>query len=100
MPARPSLPEALAALQEIPNVGPATAEDLVRLGIRATSDLSDKDPDALYERLCAMDGVRHDPCVRDVLASAVSFAKGEPARPWWAFSAERKARESAVLERR
>ena len=81
----------LKILQKIPNVGPATAEDLIRLGIKRIEDLAGRDPDEMYIELCRKDGVRHDICVRDVFAAAVSYAKGEPARPWWHFSRERKA---------
>ena len=87
--------ETLKRLQEIPNVGPATAGDLVRLGVKRLADLKGRDPDELYERLCLIDGVRHDPCVRDVFAAVVSFAGGAPARPWWRFTAKRKARDRA-----
>ena len=39
-------------------------------------------------------GGEHDPCVRDVFAAVVSYAQGDPARPWWEFTPERKAREA------
>jgi len=80
-------------LCEIPNVGPAIADDLIRLEIACVEDLADRDPDEMFAQLCELDGQRHDPCVRDVFAAAVSYANGEPARPWWHFSRERKARE-------
>lgn len=86
------------ALQRIPNVGPAIADDLLRLGITDLGALAGQDSDALYERLCRIDGVRHDPCMRDVLAAVVSYANGEPAQPWWLFSRRRKAREQAEAE--
>jgi hypothetical protein len=81
---------ALAALQEIPNVGPAIARDLLRLGIRKVEDLKKQDPRRMYARLGRMDGVRHDPCLLDVFTAVVSFARGGPARPWWEFTPERK----------
>jgi hypothetical protein len=90
--------EAMTGLQEIPNIGPAMARDLVRIDILRLEDLLGKDPDALYHELCVVDGVRHDPCVRDVFAAAVAYANGEPARPWWAFTPERKARERNARE--
>jgi hypothetical protein len=80
-------------LKRIPNVGPAVAKDLIRLGIHAPEQLAGRDGDQLYDELCEQDGVRHDPCMRDVFASAVSFANGEPARPWWTFTPERKERD-------
>ena len=48
----------------------------------------------MYHELCSIDAKRHDPCVRDVFAPAVSFDEGGPARPWWEFTPERKAREA------
>ena len=81
-----------AALTAIPNVGPAIARKLLRLDIRGVEDLRGRDPDELFERLCAMDGRRHDPCLLDTFTAAVAFADGGPARPWWEFSRERKAR--------
>lgn len=82
-------------LQALPNVGPAIADDLMRLGITQPDELAERDPDDLYDKLCRLDGRRHDPCLRDVFAAAISFADGAPARPWWHFTPERKAREAA-----
>ena len=82
--------EDVAALEDIPNVGPAVAADLRRLGITAPADLLGRDPYALYEDLCEMTGQRHDPCLLDTFIAAVRFMGGEPARPWWAYTAERK----------
>jgi nucleotidyltransferase/DNA polymerase involved in DNA repair len=79
-------------LQSIPNVGPAVATKLRRLGIGSADELRGHDPDELFERLCALDGRRHDPCLLDTFVAAVSYADGGPARPWWEFSRERKAR--------
>jgi hypothetical protein len=85
--------QVLRELQKLPNVGPATAKDLVLLNIRTKEDLAARDPDELYESLCSLTGQRHDLCVRDVFASLVAFANGAPAKPWWHYTPERKARE-------
>lgn len=79
-------------LTSIPNVGPAVARKLARLGIASPSDLRGRDPDDLFEQLCTLDARRHDPCLLDTFVAAVSYANGGPARPWWEFSRERKAR--------
>lgn len=79
-------------LTSIPNVGPAVARKLSRLGITRPNDLRGCDPDVLFDRLCALDGHRHDPCLLDTFVAAVSYANGGPVRPWWEFSRERKAR--------
>lgn len=80
----------LHQLTDLPNVGPAMADDLQRLGITRPTDLSGCDPYVLYERLCALDGKRHDPCVIDVFMAATRFVAGEPAQAWWRFTEERK----------
>jgi hypothetical protein len=79
-------------LQQIPNVGPAVARKLERLDIARVEDLRGRDPHALFERLCALDATRHDPCLLDTFVAAVDYADGAPARPWWEYSRERKAR--------
>jgi hypothetical protein len=84
-----------ALLQTIPNVGPATAGDLLRLGINQAHNPIGLDGDQLYEELCQLDGVRHDPCVRDVFAAIIDFAEGGPSQPWWAVTPARKARDAA-----
>jgi hypothetical protein len=77
-------------LEDIPNVGKATVADFAVLGIRRPAQLVGKDPWKLYERLCVKTGQRHDPCVIDVLISAVRYMEGAPARPWWFYTPERK----------
>jgi Pathogenicity locus len=79
----------------IPNIGPAVARKLERLDVHSADDLRGRDPHELFERLCAMDGMRHDPCLLDTFVAAVDYADGGRARPWWEFSRERKAREHA-----
>ena len=83
-------PRTVARLRDIPNVGPATVKDLARLGITTPRQLVGRDPYRLYDQLCARTGVRHDPCVCDVLLSAVRYMEGAPRRPWWHYTAERK----------
>jgi hypothetical protein len=78
------------ALEQIPNVGPSIAGDLVRLNIRTPAQLRGKNPQRLYQRLCALDGVRHDPCLLDVFCAAVHFVTTGEAKPWWFFSRLRK----------
>jgi hypothetical protein len=87
-------------LRKLPNIGPAIARDLLRLGIERESDLRGQDPAALYRRLCALDGRRHDPCVLDTFTAVVDYANGAPARPWWFYSRQRKARQAAEAPRR
>ena len=86
----------LARLTDLPNVGPAMEKDLRLLGITEPLQLRGADPYALYEELCVRTGERQDPCVLDVLLSVTAFIGGEEPRPWWAFTAQRKA---ALAER-
>lgn len=80
----------LARLEDLPNIGPAGARDLRRLGIARPADLVGQDAYELYERLSLLTGQRQDPCVLDVFLSVVRFMAGEPARPWWDYTAERQ----------
>src|SRR5262245_45906513 len=77
-------------LEQLPNVGPAVAADLRQLGMGRPQDLHGRDPYALYDELCRLTGQRHDPCLLDTFIAAVRFVGGEPAKPWWAYTAERK----------
>jgi len=77
-------------LEDLPNVGRAVAADLRRIGIRKPGELAGRDPFAMYDQLEQVMGVRHDPCMLDVLISVVRFMEGGPPLPWWAFTAERK----------
>jgi len=86
----------MAWLQEIPNVGPKMAADLLKLGVTRLEDAAGRDPDEMYHELCVLDAKRNDPCVGDVFAAVISYAEGHPARPWWEFTHERKAREAEV----
>jgi hypothetical protein len=82
-------------LTAIPNVGPAVARMLTRLGISSLDDLRGEDGEELFERLCVHDGARHDPCLLDTFVAVVAYADGGPPRPWWEYSRERKARAHA-----
>jgi hypothetical protein len=82
-------------LEDIPNVGPAVAADLRRLGITTPAELPGRDPYALYDDLCRITGQRHDPCLLDTFIAAVRFLEGAPNMPWWKYTAERK-REMAA----
>ncbi|MEY2633540.1 MAG: hypothetical protein RIR00_2194 [Pseudomonadota bacterium] len=83
--------EQLQLLTDLPNIGPACAEDLQQLGYATPAALHGADPYQLYRDLCALSGSRVDPCMLDVLISVTRFLAGEEARPWWAYTAERKA---------
>src|SRR5262245_26575546 len=77
-------------LEQFPNVGPAVAAGLRRVGVNQPQDLQGRDPYALFKDLGQVTGQRHDPCLLDTFIAAVRFMEGEPRRPWWKYTAERK----------
>jgi len=81
---------AATTLESIPNVGPAIAEKLRMLGFRSPTELAGRDPYRMYDDLCEQAGERFDPCLLDVFISAVAFADGKRAKPWWEFTEQRK----------
>jgi hypothetical protein len=83
-------------LEDLPNIGSKTAADFRMMGITKPMQLAGKDPYKLYERLCQVTGVRQDPCVLDVFIAATRFVGGDPARPWWHYTAERKRRMAST----
>jgi hypothetical protein len=88
----------LTRLEDIPNVGPGIAADLRKLGIKSPAELVGHDPYAMYDDLCRITGQRHDPCLLDTFIAAVRFMEGEPKKPWWKYTAERKKVLAARLE--
>ncbi len=77
-------------LEQLPNVGPAAAGYMKRIGVSHPQHLADRDPYLLYEELCQATGIQYDLCLLDQLISAVRFMDGERAKPWWEYTAERK----------
>jgi predicted RecB family nuclease len=82
-------------LMNFANVGPAIRADLHALGIDTAAALAKAEPDELYIRLCALTGTRQDPCVWDVFAAVVHEARTGEKTKWWAWTKERKKRQSA-----
>ena len=92
---RPSSREEIARLEDIPNVGPAIAADMRRLGITTPSELPGRDPYTMYDDLCRITGQRHDPCLLDTFIAVVRYMEGGPKKPWWKYTAERKRQLAA-----
>ena len=82
--------EQAGRLEDMPNIGKQIAADLRTLGFEQPVDLRQQDPYQMYDRICAVTGIRQDPCLLDTFIAAVRFADGGPAVPWWAYTAERK----------
>lgn len=78
---------ALKELRKIPGVGKAIAEDLWNLEIRSVADLKDREPEALYHQLCALQGMQIDRCMLYVFRCAVYYASNTHHDPellkWW-----------------
>jgi hypothetical protein len=83
-------------LEQLPNIGPALAADLRRLGITHPSELRSRDPFVLYQALCAKTGRRQDPCVLDTFMAATDFMRGAAPTPWWQYTAQRKLVYGAI----
>jgi hypothetical protein len=77
-------------LEQLPNVGTATADCFKQIGVSCPLHLVGRDPYELFDELCRVTGVRYDPCVLDQFISVVRFMDGESARPWWKYTTERK----------
>lgn len=75
---------------DIPNVGPAMTKDFTLLGISTPIQLVKKDPYKLYKQLEKITGSKQDPCVLDTYMAVVDFMNGAPAKPWFAYTNERK----------
>lgn len=80
----------MSNIESIPNIGPAIAAKLHRLGIQESDQLRSADAVSLYKELCAIDRRQHDPCLLDVFMSAVSYLNGEPVKHWWEYTPIRK----------
>ena len=77
-------------LEHLPNIGKAIATDLRSIGIERPDQLKIREPLEIFNELADVMGHRHDPCLLDVLISAKRFLEGEPAKPWWSYTNERK----------
>lgn len=84
------------ALEQLPNIGPSIAADLRRLGVQRPQDLVGRDAYQLYSALCTASGKRQDPCVLDTFMAATDFMSGAAPRPWWEYTAQRKATFGAL----
>lgn len=78
-------------LEQLPNIGPSLAADLRSIGVLHPQELVAKDAFVLYQKLCAQSGKRQDPCVLDTFLAATDFMRGAEPRPWWTYTAQRKA---------
>jgi len=85
-------------LRDLVSVGPAMLRDFDKLGVRTVSQLARRNPEKLYEKLCAVTGQTVDICCLDVFRAAVEQARN-PSLPaaqcqWWHWSRKRKASDA------
>lgn len=88
-------------LESIPGVGPATARDLRRLGVRRVDDLRGRGPARLYDELQGLSGEHVDRCVLYVFRCAVHCA-GDPEpdgelTKWWNWKDGGLAQERGLV---
>jgi predicted RecB family nuclease len=86
------------SLNDLISVGPAFARDFEMLGVRSIAQLARRNPEKLYEKLCAVTGQTQDICCLDVFRAAVAQARN-PQLPfeqcqWWYWSRQRKASDA------
>jgi hypothetical protein len=84
-------------LRDLISIGPAMLRDFELLGIAGVAQLSRRNPEKLYEKLCRLTGQPQDFCCLDTFRAAVAQARNPrlPLRQcqWWYWSRKRKARD-------
>lgn len=82
-------------LKSIPGIGPSISLDLGELGVRRVKDLRGRDPEKMYETLCALRGGKIDRCVLYVFRCAVYYAEHSEHDPemlkWWNWKDDKQA---------
>ncbi|HKF01223.1 MAG TPA: helix-hairpin-helix domain-containing protein [Candidatus Sulfotelmatobacter sp.] len=85
-------------LDDLVSVGPAMVRDFALLGIHSVAQLSRRNPERMYEKLCKVTGQTQDLCCLDVFRAAVAQARNPhlPAEKceWWYWSRLRKAQDA------
>jgi hypothetical protein len=86
------------SLNDLVSVGPVFTRDFEMLGVRSIAQLARRNPEKLYEKLCAVTGQTQDICCLDVFRAAVAQARN-PQLPfeqcqWWYWSRQRKASDA------
>jgi Pathogenicity locus len=86
-------------LRDLVSIGPAMLHDFELLGITSVAQLSRRNPESLYEKLCQIKRQPQDICCLDVFHAAVAQARNLrlPAEQcqWWYWSRRRKARDGS-----
>jgi len=85
-------------LEDLVSVGSAMVRDFNMLGVHSVAQLSRRNPEKMYEKLCEITAQSVDICCLDVFRAAVAQAR-DPKLPleqcqWWYWSKRRKARNA------
>ena len=79
--------EAFGIFGHIPGVGKSISVDLWDLGLRSVNDLSNRNPEEMFEETRRLAGGSMDRCVLYVYRCAVAFARNPNLEPelqkWW-----------------
>src|SRR5690242_18232590 len=85
-------------LEDLTSVGPAMVGNFKLLGIHSIAQLSRRNPERMYEKLCKMTGQAQDLCCLDVFRAAVAQARNPYLAAekceWWYWSRLRKAQDA------
>lgn len=85
-------------LEDLVSVGPGMVRDFNWLGIQSVAQLSRRNPDKMYEKLCRVTGQTQDLCCLDVFRAAVAQARNPRLSAekceWWYWSRVRKAEDA------
>ena len=85
-------------LGDLISVGAAMVRNFEAMGIRSVAQLSRRNPEKLYEKLCRVRGKAEDICCLDVFRAAVAQAQNPRLASekcqWWYWSRQRKARDA------
>lgn len=77
----------LKQFRRIPGIGEKMAEDLWKLGYRSIGSLKNENPEIMYDKLCAYEGMKLDRCVLYVFRCAVYYSSEDSHDPvklkWW-----------------
>ena len=91
-------------LADLVSIGPAMLRDFERLGVRTVAELARRNPEKLYEQLCAVTGQSQDICVLDVFCCAIAQARNPrlptAQRQWWYWSRKRLTAEKKAAAKR
>jgi len=92
------MPTKERCLEDLVSVGPAMVRDFKLLGVHSVVQLSRRNPERLYEKLCEVTRQSQDICCLDVFRAAVAQAQN-PRLPveqcqWWYWSRRRKAQDA------